>query len=395
MRRFGSFGRFCFVLMVALIATFGSGCATKNKSQKTLTQTNSTQKNLTKVILNISSHTDGYKKQKSVLSYWCKLESNLESSAHLADNIDLQESSTTIDSPKSPAQSQTTKSSTKISTTKSPATPHKCKAIGGANAFFRAFGTSSFRAPRDEVVELEAGEYYLAAFEIETKKAIMRSCDSLARQNPKDASKCGGWDYEAHKPRFLSFSVGEIATTQTSEQKTNPSPIILPKVKIHLKAKEQASNLNNANNAKSTTQTKSSKKSDEDYEVVFIVEDFDKNINEQDLEQANDMQQDLAQNVAQDGTPQDEKSAQNYQNLAQNAQNHSYKAKSKRGNAIFSLGSSVRFEFADFANQKNDKNNQKKQALLNKSQDNAPANIDSSANPTQDTTKIDTQTNGI
>lgn len=393
MHRFGSFGRFYSVLVAAFIVAFSSGCATKDKNQTTPTQTNSTQKNLTKVILNISSHTDGYKKQKSVLSYWCKLESNLESnlesSADLADNIDLQDANTTIDSPKSSAQSQTTKSSTKFSSTKTTATSHKCKAIGGANAFFRAFGTSSFRAPRDEVVELEAGEYYLAAFEIETKKAIMQSCDSLARQNPKDAYKCGGWDYEANKPRFLSFSVDKIATMQTSEPKPNPSPIILPKVQIHLKAKEQA------NNAKSTTQAKSSKKRNEDYEVVFIVEDFDNNINEQDLEQANNVQQDLAQNVAQDGTPQDEKSAQNSQNLAQNAQNHSYKANSKRGNAIFSLGSSVRFEFADFANQKNDKNNQKKQSLPNKSQDNAHANINSSANPTQDTTKIDTQTNGI
>lgn len=416
MRSLGSRSRFYVVFMIAfqmaLIVVFFSGCATKptkNKNPQNLTQ------NLTKVILNISSHADGYKKQKSVLSYWCKLESNLEpilesnleSSANLADNIDLDDSNATIDSPKSPDKSQdttfSTKPSTKTSTTKS--TPHKCKAIGGANAFFRAFGTSSFRAPRDEVVELEAGEYYLAAFEIETKKAIMHSCHNLSRQNPKDASKCGGWDYEANKPRFLSFSIGENATTQTNNTKSNPSPIVLPKVKIHLKDREQTNNENNANNAKST-KTKSSKKID--YEVVFIIEDFDKNLNEQDFKQTNDAQQaqqDLAQNATQDfppqnftpqdDTPQDKKSTQNPQNLAQNTQNHSHKAKSKRGNAIFSLGSSVRFEFADFANQKNDKNNQQKQPKPNKSQDNPPANIDFSENPTQDTSNADTQTSGI
>ena len=269
-------GRFWFCglykLCLGLAVVSMIGCGTKSPNKENIGNKDSSKQNIGKVRINISSQIDGL--NKSVLTYWCKVD---DKSAQ--DNKEY-----TID-----------------------ATPPKCKAIGGANAFFRALKTSRFHAPRDEVVELEAGVYYLASFEIEAKRHILRSCD-------KEASKCGG--YEGDKPRFLAFRI------DSGENLTLPKVLILPKTQAS--QTNLSSDFDSQTNDKKGDKSKDSKKAkkakksknDEPKELIFVIlEDFDKQGNE----------------------------------------NPPYKAESKRGNAIFSLGSSVSFEFD--STQNNNKNN--------------------------------------
>lgn len=340
------------------------GCSTKSPNTNQNIENSSVQdigQNIAKVTINISSQIDGL--NKSVLTYWCKVDeksaddkgekehkwaednenngdkedkrdkddkndkadmpkqdftpksthskdfSSQDSSAddftkNFAQDFSLQDSKnhkshSELDLQAKPTH--TTQNLSKLDTTKPP----KCKAIGGANAFFRTLKTSRFRAPRDEVIDLEAGVYYLAAFEIEAKRHILRSCD-------KEASKCGG--YEGGKPRFLAFRVD------------SGENLILPKVLILPKAEAKEANLasdfdsktNDKKSDKKSNKDKDSKrakksKNDEPKELIFVIlEDFDKQGNE----------------------------------------NPPHKAESKRGNAIFSLGSSVSFEFDSTQNNK-------------------------------------------
>lgn len=328
------------------------GCSTKSPNTNQNIKNSSVQDigQIAKVTINISSQIDGL--NKSVLTYWCKADEksaddkeekehkwteNNENKGDKDDKADMpkqdftpksthsSDSSSADDFTKNFTQdfslqdsknhkshseldlqakpTHTTQNPSKLDTTKPP----KCKAIGGANAFFRTLKTSRFRAPRDEVIDLEAGVYYLAAFEIEAKRHILRSCD-------KEASKCGG--YEGGKPRFLAFRVD------------SGENLILPKVLILPKAEAKEANLANDFDSK-TNDKKSDKKSnkdkeskkakksknDEPKELIFVIlEDFDK----------------------------------------QGSENLPHKAESKRGNAIFSLGSSVSFEFDSTQNNKNE-----------------------------------------
>lgn len=328
------------------------GCSTKSPNTNQNIKNSSVQDigQIAKVTINISSQIDGL--NKSVLTYWCKADEksaddkeekehkwteNNENKGDKDDKADMpkqdftpksthsSDSSSADDFTKNFSQdfslqdsknhkshseldlqakpTHTTQNPSKLDTAKSP----KCKAIGGANALFRTLKTSRFRAPRDEVIDLEAGVYYLAAFEIEAKRHILRSCD-------KEASKCGG--YEGGKPRFLAFRVD------------SGENLILPKVIILSKAEAKEANLANDFDSK-TNDKKSDKKSnkdkeskkakkaknDEPKELIFVIlEDFDKQGNE----------------------------------------NPPHKAESKRGNAIFSLGSSVSFEFDSTQNNKNE-----------------------------------------
>ena len=321
------------------------GCATKSPNTNQNIENNSVQdigKNIAKVTINISSQIDGL--NKSVLTHWCKVDD--ESAEDKNDKQDKDNKDDKTDTLKQDFTPQSTQSKesmdssaddftknftqdfssqdsknhkshseldlqakpthtiqnpSKLDTTK----PLKCKAIGGANAFFRALKTSRFCAPRDEVVELEAGVYYLAAFEIEAKRHIFRSCD-------KEASKCGG--YEGGKPRFLAFRV------DSGENLTLPKVLILPKAKEANLASDFDSKANDKKSDKKSNKDKDSKrakksKNDEPKELIFVIlEDFDK----------------------------------------QEGENLPHKAKSKRGNAIFSLGSSVSFEFDSAQNNKNE-----------------------------------------
>ena len=313
------------------------GCTTKSPNTNQNIENSSVQdigQNIAKVTINISSQIDGL--NKSVLTYWCKVD---EKSADdkgekehkwTEDNENKGDKDDKADMPKqdftpqsthskdfSPQDSKNHKSNSELDlqakpthTTQNPSKldttkPPKCKAIGGANAFFRALKTSRFRAPRDEVIDLEAGVYYLAAFEIEAKRHILRSCD-------KEASKCGG--YEGGKPRFLAFRVD------------SGENLILPKVLILPKAEAKEANLasdfdsktNDKKSDKKSNKDKESKrakksKNDEPKELIFVIlEDFDK----------------------------------------QGSENLPHKAESKRGNAIFSLGSGVSFEFDSTQNNK-------------------------------------------
>lgn len=322
------------------------GCTTKSPNTNQNIENNSVQdigQNIAKVTINISSQIDGL--NKSVLTYWCKAqeksvqdksvqdkddknskadmpnsEQNLTlQSAQSSDTSELESSPNDLKNAQdfSPQVSKNHKSHSEldlqaesIHTTQNPSKldttkPLKCKAIGGANAFFRALKTSRFRAPRDEVVELEAGVYYLAAFEIEAKRHILRSCD-------KEASKCGG--YEGGKPRFLAFRV------DSGENLTLPKVLILPKAKEANLANDFDSKANNKKSDKKSNKDKESKrakksKNDEAKELIFVIlEDFDK----------------------------------------RESENLPHKAESKRGNAIFSLGSSVSFEFDSTQNNKNE-----------------------------------------
>lgn len=313
------------------------GCTTKSPNTNQNIENSSVQdigQNIAKVTINISSQIDGL--NKSVLTYWCKVD---EKSADdkgekehkwTEDNENKGDKDDKADMPKqdftpqsthskdfSPQDSKNHKSNSELDlqakpthTTQNPSKldttkPPKCKTIGGANAFFRTLKTSRFRAPRDEVINLEAGVYYLAAFEIEAKRHILRSCD-------KEASKCGG--YEGGKPRFLAFRVD------------SGENLILPKVLILPKAEAKEANLasdfdsktNDKKSDKKSNKDKESKrakksKNDEPKELIFVIlEDFDK----------------------------------------QGSENLPHKAESKRGNAIFSLGSGVSFEFDSTQNNK-------------------------------------------
>lgn len=329
------------------------GCSTKSPNTNQNIENSSVQdieQNIAKVTINISSQIDGL--NKSVLTYWCKVDEKSagdkeakehkwtednENKGDKDDKADIPKQDFTPQSPHSkdfsPQDStpddftknftqdfslqdsknhksnseldykqkptHTTQNLSKLDTTKSP----KCKAIGGANAFFRALKTSRFRAPRDEVIDLEAGVYYLAAFEIEAKRHILRSCD-------KEASKCGG--YEGGKPRFLAFRV------DSGENLILPKVLILPKAEA--KEANLASDFDSKTNDKKSNKDKESKKAkksknDEPKELIFVIlEDFDK----------------------------------------QGSENLPHKAESKRGNAIFSLGSGVSFEFDSTQNNKNE-----------------------------------------
>lgn len=338
------------------------GCTTKSPNTNQNIENSSVQdigQNIAKVTINISSQVDGL--NKSVLTYWCKVDEksadDKEAKEHKwtednenkgdkedkrdkddkNDKVDIPKQDFTPQSPHSSDSSSpddftknftqdfslqdsknhkshseldlqakpthTTQNPIKLDTTK----PTKCKAIGGANAFFRALKTSRFRAPRDEVVELEAGVYYLAAFEIEAKRHILRSCD-------EEASKCGG--YEGGKPRFLAFRV------DSGENLTLPKVLILPKAEAKEAnlANDFDSKTNDKKSDKKSNKDKDSKrakksKNDEPKELIFVIlEDFDK----------------------------------------QGSENLPHKAESKRGNAIFSLGSSVAFEFDSTQNNKNE-----------------------------------------
>lgn len=314
------------------------GCTTKSPNTNQNIKNGSVQdigQNVAKVTINISSQIDGL--NKSVLTYWCKVDEkpadDKEAKEHkwTEDNENKGDKDDKADIPKQDSTPQsthskdfslqdsknhksnseldlqanpthTTQNLSKLDTTK----PTKCKAIGGANAFFRALKTSRFRAPRDEVVELEAGVYYLAAFEIEAKRHILRSCD-------EEASKCGG--YEGGKPRFLAFRV------DSGENLTLPKVLILPKAEAKEAnlAGDFDSKANDKKSDKKSNKDKESKrakksKNDEPKELIFVIlEDFDK----------------------------------------QGSENLPHKAESKRGNAIFSLGSSVSFEFDSTQNNKN------------------------------------------
>lgn len=320
------------------------GCTTKSPNTNQNIKNSSVQdigQNIAKVTINISSQIDGL--NKSVLTHWCKVDD--ESAEDKNDKQDKDNKDDKTDTLKQDFTPQSTQSKESMDssaddftknfaqdfssqdsknhkshseldlqakpthTTQNPikldtAKPPKCKAIGGANAFFRALKTSRFRAPRDEVVELEAGVYYLAAFEIEAKRHILRSCD-------EEASKCGG--YEGGKPRFLAFRV------DSGENLILPKVIILPKVEA--KEANLASDFDSkTNDKKSDKKSKEGKrakkdKNDEPKELIFVIlEDFDK----------------------------------------QGSENLPHKAESKRGNAIFSLGSSVSFEFDSTQNNKNE-----------------------------------------
>ena len=354
------------------------GCTTKSPNTNQNIKNSSVQdvgQNIAKVTINISSQIDGL--NKSVLTYWCKVDekpaddeekehkwtkdnenkgdkedkrdkddkndkadmlkqdftpqsphskdfSSQDSSAddftkNFAQDFSLQDSKNHKSNSELDLQAKpthTTQNPSKLDTTKPP----KCKAIGGANAFFRALKTSRFRAPRDEVVELEAGVYYLAAFEIEAKRHILRSCD-------KEASKCGG--YEGGKPRFLAFRVD------------SGENLILPKVEAKEAnlANDFDSKANDKKSDKKSNKDKESKKAkksknDEPKELIFVIlEDFDK----------------------------------------QESENLPHKAESKRGNAIFSLGSSVSFEFDSSQNNKNEANQNSKN-LSQKSADDTKDN---------------------
>ncbi len=136
-------------LLVSLHIVLLSACATIPKPTST---------NPATITMNFTSQAEGFKKQKSVLTYWRKLNDD--------------------------------------------GTKGKPFAIGGANAFNRAISTSRFRKPRNEVVKLDSGTYYLDSFEIETKKHIAISQEgSYAKRN--------GWDNETNAPLFLSFSVAD------------------------------------------------------------------------------------------------------------------------------------------------------------------------------------------
>lgn len=339
------------------------GCTTKSPNTNQNIKNSFVQdigQNIAKVTINISSQIDGL--NKSVLTYWCKVDEKsaddreekehkwTEDNENKGDKEDKRDKDNKNDKANMPKQdftpqstqskdfspqdsnpddftknfaqdfssqdsknhkshseldlqakpTHTTQNPIKLDTTKPP----KCKAIGGANAFFRALKTSRFHAPRDEVVELEAGVYYLAAFEIEAKRHILRSCD-------EEASKCGG--YEGGKPRFLAFRV------DSGENLTLPKVIILPKAEakeVNL-ASDFDSKTNDKKSDKKSKERKRAKKSknDEPKELIFVIlEDFDK----------------------------------------QGSENLPHKAESKRGNAIFSLGSSVSFEFDSTQNNKNE-----------------------------------------
>lgn len=324
------------------------GCTTKSPNTNQNIENSSVQdigQNIAKVTINISSQIDGL--NKSVLTYWCKVDEKSaddkeekehkwaednENNGDKEDKRDKDDKDDKADMPKqdftpqsthskdfSPQDSKNHKSNSELDlqakpthTTQNPSKldttkPPKCKTIGGANAFFRTLKTSRFRAPRDEVINLEAGVYYLAAFEIEAKRHILRSCD-------KEASKCGG--YEGGKPRFLAFRVD------------SGENLILPKVLILPKAEAKEANLasdfdsktNDKKSDKKSNKDKESKrakksKNDEPKELIFVIlEDFDK----------------------------------------QGSENLPHKAESKRGNAIFSLGSGVSFEFDSTQNNKNE-----------------------------------------
>lgn len=333
------------------------GCTTKSPNTNQNIKNSSVQdigQNIAKVTINISSQIDGL--NKSVLTYWCKVDEKSaddkeekerkwaeynenkgdkddkadmpkqdfkpqsphskdfgsqnsnpnDFTKNFAQDFSLQDSKNHKSNSELDLQAEpthTTQNLSKLDTTK----PTKCKAIGGANAFFRALKTSRFRAPRDEVVELEAGVYYLAAFEIEAKRHILRSCD-------KGASKCGG--YEGGKPRFLAFRV------DSGENLTLPKVLILPKAEAKEAnlASDFDSKTNDKKSDKKSNKDKDSKrakksKNDEPKELIFVIlEDFDK----------------------------------------QGSENPPHKAESKRGNAIFSLGSSVSFEFDSTQNNKNE-----------------------------------------
>lgn len=336
------------------------GCATKSPNTNQNIKNSFVQdigQNIAKVTINISSQIDGL--NKSVLTHWCKVDEKSaddreekehkwtednENNGDKEDKRDKDNKNDKADIPKQDFTPQSTQSKDfspqdsnpddftknfaqdfssqdsknhseldlqakpthtiqnpiKLDTTKPP----KCKAIGGANAFFRALKTSRFHAPRDEVVELEAGVYYLAAFEIEAKRHILHSCD-------EEASKCGG--YEGGKPRFLAFRV------DSGENLTLPKVIILPKAEakeVNL-ASDFDSKTNDKKSDKKSNEGKRAKKpkNDEPKELIFVIlEDFDK----------------------------------------QGSENLPHKAESKRGNAIFSLGSSVSFEFDSTQNNKNE-----------------------------------------
>lgn len=341
------------------------GCSTKSPNTNQNIKNSSVQdigQNIAKVTINISSQIDGL--NKSVLTYWCKVDEkpaddeekehkwteDNDSNGDKEDKRDKDDKNDKADMPKqdfipqsphskdfgsqnsnpddftknftqdsSPQDSKnhkshseldlqanpthTTQNPSKLDTTKPP----KCKAIGGANAFFRTLKTSRFRTPRDEVVELEAGVYYLAAFEIEAKRHILRSCD-------EEASKCGG--YEGGKPRFLAFRV------DSGENLILPKVLILPKAEAKEEnlASDFDSKTNDKKSDKKSNKDKDSKrakksKNDEPKELIFVIlEDFDK----------------------------------------RGGENLAHKAESKRGNAIFSLGSSVSFEFDSTQNNKNE-----------------------------------------
>ena len=339
----GKLRRLCLGLVAVSIAVGMIGCGVKSANAKENIGDSSAQEtsqnawqNTAKVTINISSQINGL--NKSVLTYWCKAQekssqeksigdkddrnskadmSNSEQnltpqSTQFSDTSELEfspndlknaQDSTLRDSHKSHSEldSQANSSHTPQNPSKlDTSTPSKCKAIGGANAFFRALKTSRFRAPRDEVVELEAGVYYLAAFEIEAKRHILRSCS-------EEASKCGG--YEEGKPRFLAFRVN------SGENLILPKVIILPKTKEanlasdfedSTKSKEAEKAKKSDKESKKIKRAKKSK-NDEPKELIFVIlEDFDK----------------------------------------QESENLPHKAESKRGNAIFSLGSGVSFEFS-------------------------------------------------
>lgn len=117
-----------------------------------------TTQNPAKVTMNFRSVVYGFNKEKSVLTYWRKINADGSMGERFA--------------------------------------------IGGANAFNRAINTSRFRKPRDEVVLLDSGEYFLDSFEIETKNQIALSM-------PGDYTKRNGFDEVKKEPLFLSFKVKE------------------------------------------------------------------------------------------------------------------------------------------------------------------------------------------
>lgn len=328
-----------YKMCLALAVVSMIGCATKSPNTNKNIENSSVQgigQNSAKVTINISSQIDGL--NKSVLTHWCKVDDELAGDKN--DKQDKDDKDDKADTPKQDFTPQSTqakesmdssagdftknftqdsspqdfsKTNSKLDLQANPtqtaqnpskpdtSTPPKCKAIGGANAFFRALKTSRFRTPRDEVVELEAGVYYLAAFEIEAKRHILRSCD-------EEASKCGG--YEAGKPRFLAFRL------DSGENLILPKVIIMPKDKEANLASDFDSQTKDKKNKKSNKSKQAKKvKNYELKELIFVIlEDFDK----------------------------------------QGSENLPHKAESKRGNAIFSLGSSVSFEFDSDKDSKNE-----------------------------------------
>lgn len=220
---------------LAVIALIASGCASKGQNHK---------QNLGQITMNISSEVEGYKKQKSVLTYWCKLDSKVELDSTMGldskEDLDLG-----LESNQDAKLNEALKSKQDLSQQTYATQPSKCVSIGGANAFNRVLKTSRFRAPKDEVAQLESGVYYLDSFEIEGKRNIWLSCDNVA-------GKCNGWDYAQNKPKWLAFAINAREN------------LILPQVIIKL--------LQSSPLTKSTQGVETKRKhKEESSEVVFVI----------------------------------------------------------------------------------------------------------------------------